>query len=35
MYVSMHVLRMFDGRLQASQMFNSLTGSGARSVWVR
>lgn len=34
MCVSMHVLRMFDGKLQASEMFNSLTGAGARSVWV-
>lgn len=30
---STHVLRLFSGRLQGMQMFNSLTGAGASSVW--
>ena len=32
--VSMQILRYFDGKLQGLQMFNSLTGAGARPVWV-
>jgi len=33
--VSMHILRYFDGKLQGMQMFNSLTGAGARPAWLR
>lgn len=33
--VSMQILRYYDGKLQGLQMFNSLTGAGARPVWLQ